>query len=103
MIKERTPLTMQEVSEQLSKLKETDRIKDMNAFVEKFAKLDSEKSKSLKEALEGLNMIKLKRNDIVKIVDFAPENAAELNKIFTDTSLDADETNKILDTIKNNK
>jgi DNA-directed RNA polymerase subunit F len=103
MIKERTPLAMYEVSEQLSKLKETDRIKDMNAFIEKFAKLTPEKSKELKNALESLNMIKLKRNDIVKIVDVTPDNATELNKIFSDTSLDADETNKILETIKKHK
>lgn len=103
MIKERTPLAMYEVKEQISKLKETDRIKDMTAFIEKYEKLSPEKSKKLKEALESLGMIKLKRNDIVKIVDVVPENATELNKIFSDTSLDADETNKILETIKNNK
>ena len=103
MIKERTPLAMYEIKEELDKLKETDRIKDMNSFIKRFAKLDNDKSKKLKEELESLGMIKLKRNDIVKIVDVVPDNAAELNKIFSDISLDADETNKILETIKNNK
>ena len=71
MIKERTPLAMYEVQNQIAKLKQTDRIKDMNAFIEKFAKLTPEKSAKLKEDLEALGMIKLKRNDIVKIVDVA--------------------------------
>ena len=66
-------------------------------------KLNSEKSKKLKEDLEKLDMLKLKSSDIVKIVDIFPENAIELNKIFTETSLDSDEINKILETIKNIK
>ena len=63
----------------------------------------NKKAKKLKEALEGLNLIKLRNSDIIKIIDVVPENATELNKIFTETSLDADETNKILETVKNNK
>ncbi len=103
MIKERVPQTMNEAKTIIEELKETDRNKDLKAFIKKFAKLDEKESKNLKEALEKLNMIKLRQSDIVKIVDICPENATELNKIFTETSLDADETNKILDTIKNAK
>jgi len=103
MIKERTPLTMNEAKVILEGLKENDRNKDMKAFIKKFSKLDEKSSKKLEAELESLNLMKLRRTDIVKIVDLCPENAVELNKIFTETSLDADETNKILDAIKNNK
>jgi len=103
MIKEKTPLAMYEVKELLETLKETDLNKDMKAFIKKFENLNTEKSKKLKEAIEKLDMMKLRRSDVAKIVDIVPEDATELNKIFVDTSLDADETNKILEAIKNNK
>jgi len=47
------------------------------------------------------NMLKLKREHVVKIVDLLPEDASDLNKIFTDVSLNEDETNNILKIIKN--
>ena len=103
MIKEKTPLSMQEAKSLLDNVKDTDRTKEIKAFIKKFSKLDEKKSEKLKEELGKLDIIKLKAGDIVKIVDILPENAAELNKIFTETSLDADETNKILETIKKNK
>ncbi len=103
MIKERTPLTMNGAKEILADLKENDKNKDIQAFIKKFSKLDEKSSKKLKIELETLNILKLRSTDIVKIVDICPENAVELNKIFTEISLDADETSKILDAIKNNQ
>ena len=46
------------------------------------------------------SLLKIKNEHIVKIVDLMPEDASDLNKIFTDVSLTEDETNKILDIIK---
>ena len=103
MIKERAPLNMYETLDVLDNLKETDRTKDIKGFIKKFAETTPAKAKKLKEELEGLNIIKLKNTDIVKIIDIMPENAIELNKIFTEVSLDSDETSKILNAIKNNK
>lgn len=103
MIKERKPLNMYEVKEIIEDLKETDKSAEIKAFIKKFSKTTPEKAKKLKEDLDALGLIKLKESDIVNIVDILPENAVELNKIFTEISLDADETNKILDTIKKNK
>ena len=97
------PLSMYEARDLLGSLKETDRAKDLKAFIKKFGELSTEKANKLKEELTKLDIIRLKSADIVKIVDIFPENAAELNKIFTETSLDADETNKILEAIKNIK
>ena len=48
-------------------------------------------------------MLKLKQEHIVKIVDLLPEDALDLNKIFTDVSLDEDETTKILEIVKKYK
>ena len=90
MIKERKSLAMYEVKELLEEARETEKGKELKGFIKKFSKLTNEKSKKLKEELEKLELIKLKQSDIIKIVDIAPENATELNKIFTETSLDAD-------------
>jgi len=103
MIKERKPLNIYETLETIDSLKETDRSKDLKIFIKKFSKTTPAKAKKLNAALEALDIIKLKNSDIVKIIDIMPENAVELNKIFTEVSLDADETNKILDAIKNEK
>jgi DNA-directed RNA polymerase subunit F len=102
MIKEKTCVAMYEIGEILKEAEETDRTKEVRAFIKKFMSLDEKKSKKLKEELKKLDMMKLKEQDILKIVDILPENAAELNKIVIEASLDADETAKILDTIKNN-
>lgn len=103
MIKEKKPLCLYEVKDMTEDLKESEKVKEIKSYVKKFIKSDSKKSGKLKEELEKLGIIKLKEMDIVKIVDLLPENAVELNKIVTEASLDADETNKILETIKNNK
>jgi len=103
MIKERTPIAAYKVKNMLEDLKETDKSKDMKIFLKKFSNLSEAKSEKLEADLRSMDLIKLREADIIKIVDIAPENAAELNKILIDASLDADETNKILETIKSNR
>lgn len=102
MIKEKQPLSLCELGEMLKGIKQTDKTKDMGSFIKKFCKIKPEKAKKLREELEKLELIKLKNSDIAKIIDLLPDDAAELNKIFTDITLDADETNKILETVKQN-
>lgn len=95
MIKNREPLSMAEVLEYTKKEKES----SITKFIKKFS--DSTiKAGEMREKLQRLNLIKLKPEHISKIIDLMPENQEELNKIFTDISLDEDETKKILDTIK---
>ena len=45
-------------------------------------------------------LLKIKNEHIVKIIDLMPEDASDLNKIFTDVSLTEDETKKILEAVK---
>lgn len=103
MINERKPLNMCEVSEILKEVNETDKTKEIKSFIKKFNNTAIEKGKKLKKELENLGLIKIKNADIAKLIDLLPEEAVELNKILTDVTLDADETNKILETIKQNK
>ena len=72
-------------------------------FIKKFSKLKSKDAKEMRKKLEKLDLMKMKAEQIVKIIDMLPEDVEELNKIFGGVSLDEDETKKILDTVKEYK
>lgn len=101
MIIDRTPLNMNETENILKGLPDSSKKEDMELFLKKFLKTKPEQAKKLKESLEKLDLLKIKQEHIVKIIDLLPSDASDLNKIFTDVSLNEDETNKILETIKN--
>lgn len=84
------------MSESLAYLKNN----ETKAYIKKFVELDEKKAKELREKLEGLDLIKLNEKHIAKFIDMLPENKEELNKIAVDANFDEDETNKILQTIK---
>ncbi|MFZ5955082.1 MAG: hypothetical protein ACOYT4_01550 [Nanoarchaeota archaeon] len=100
MIKKITPLTMSEVMELSKEGKKSEQI---NVFIKKFSPLKIEDIKKLREELKQLDLVKLKEEFIVKIIDFLPEDASDLNKIIADVSFDQDEVTKILDVIKKYK
>jgi DNA-directed RNA polymerase subunit F len=99
VIKEQTPITLAEVVEFAGDSENGKKIKD---FIKKFNKMPVKKAKEMKSDLEALDLIKLKDLHLVKIVDFMPEDAVELNKI-VEGSLDQEEINKILDVVKKHK
>ncbi len=101
MIKNSEPLSMAEVVEFVEKENEDEL--NVVGFIKKFNKLNSKDAKELKEELGKLEIIKIKTDYIIKMIDLLPETPEELNKIFVDVSLDEDETKKILDTIKKYK
>ena len=94
------PLDMSEAKKILGSLEETEKIKQVDVFIKKFLKIKIEKANKLKEELKNLELLKLKEEDIVKIIDLMPEDVLDLNKIFVDVALNEDETNKILETVK---
>jgi DNA-directed RNA polymerase subunit F len=98
MIKNVTPLSMAEATEYIGEEKDSEA--ELKKFIKRFVKLDSEEAKKMKIKLEALSMIKVKLEHIAKIIDFLPEDAESLNKIFTDVSLDEDEAKKILDIVQ---
>jgi DNA-directed RNA polymerase subunit F len=99
-IKEETPITLAEVVELAGDSESGKKVKD---FIKRFNKMPVKKAKEMKTELTDLDLIKLKDMHIVKIVDFLPENAIELNKVVVDVSLDQEEINKILDVVKKYK
>ena len=98
MIKSTIPLSMAEATEYLGEEKESD--VELKKFVKRFVKVSHEKAKEMRLKLESLELIKMKSEQITKIIDFLPEDVESLNKIFTDVSLDEDEAKKILETIR---
>lgn len=94
---ESTPLTLAEVSDLAG---DTDREKNVKIFIKKFSKMPVDKAKAMRKELAKLELLKLKEEHVVKIVDFMPEDASDLNKVMVDVSLDQEEVNKILNVVK---
>ena len=97
MIKSNEALSMQEASKYL---KESEKNAELAKFIKDFTKISAKDAGELKKALEGMEMMKLKKENIVKIVDIMPDSQEELNKILTNVSLSEDETAKVLDSVK---
>jgi DNA-directed RNA polymerase subunit F len=96
MILERQPVSMAEAKVIVDKLEEKKELKD---YFKKFTQLKADKAKKLAEDLRGLKNVKIKEENIVKVVDLGPIDAEDLNKIFTEVSLSEEETNAILEIV----
>jgi DNA-directed RNA polymerase subunit F len=103
MILDRTPINMNEVNEIVNEIEDSPRKEEIELYLKKFMKTKPNQAKKIKEEIEALDSIKIKRDHIVKIVDLLPADSSDLNKIFTDVSLNEEEINKILEIIKNSK
>lgn len=97
MIKDQKPLTYGEV---LELVKNGENAEKITSFIKEFYKLKPDESKKLKEELTSLDIIKLKENHIVNIVNFLPTDASDLIKVTSDASLDQEEIDKILNATK---
>ena len=91
------PLSLGEVKEIVKSAKDS---KDIQDYLKKFSKLTKEKGSQLSDELKGLKNVKMKGEYIVKIIDFLPKDSEDLNKIFSDISLDKEEIDKILEIVK---
>ena len=98
MIKNNQPLSMGEITEYIQKAEDDET--EIIGFIKKFTKLNSQEAKELRKKIEGLGLMKVRIEHLVKIIDLMPENSKDLNKIFVGISLNEDETKKILETIK---
>jgi len=93
-IKEERPITMAEV---VSLAGDSEKAEEIKKFIKSFNKMNVKKALEMKEELVALDLIKLKDEHIVKIVDFVPKSASDLNKVIIEVSLDSDEVAKILE------
>lgn len=101
MIQESKTITLAEARELLKKA-DTDKAKAISDFIKRFTKLSTSDVLKLKKALESLNIAKLKAEDIVRLIDFKPEDTEDIRKIFvgSEFSLDQDEITKVLEVLK---
>jgi DNA-directed RNA polymerase subunit F len=100
MIINSEPLSMAEALEYIKKSADEDSKANLAEFIKRFTKMNPKEAKELREKINELGLIKLKKEYLSKIIDLLPENAPDLNKIFVDVTLEEDETKKILDTVK---
>lgn len=97
VVKENNPITMVEVS---SLVGDSDKGKAIKNFIKNFNTMSVKKVNEMKGELNRLDLIKLKDAHIVKIIDFMPCDASELNKVVSGVSLDQEEINKVLDVVR---
>ncbi|GEM_PF-601008 len=100
VVKEEIPITLAEV---VALVGSSDNAIIIKRFIKDFNKMRVEKAKEMGNALKGLDLIKLKNEHIVKIIDFMPMDAVELNKVLVEVLLDGEEVTKILEVVKNFK
>jgi DNA-directed RNA polymerase subunit F len=98
MIKNTIPVSMGEALAYIDK-KDEQGAKTL-LFIKKFTELDSKNAHEMRNKLNELNFVKLNDHTVTKVIDLLPESVEEINKIFTDVSLDEDETNKIINIVK---
>ena len=108
MIKNKKPVSLVEVKEILTEYPQSEdnkRAEAILAYIKKFAKGKPDKAKAALKGLEEMDLVKLKREHIVKIVDLMPEDAEDMRKIFAggDVTLSQDEINSILAKLKEHK
>ena len=97
MIINRQPISIQEAKQFMEKDSE------MLAFANQVSEIDFKDAEKMFQELKGLNLIKLREEQIVKVVEFLPENIEDLNRIFAEVTLEEDEAKKIIDVIKKYK
>jgi DNA-directed RNA polymerase subunit F len=93
MMLAREPLTLAEVNHYL---KEADQERLVAKYIKRFAPQSTEKAKETRKALSELQLIKLKTEDIVKLVDFLPKESESVHKVCPDAGLSEEECQKIL-------
>ena len=91
------PLTMAEAKSYIESFEDRKTLED---YFRTFTKIKKDKAEQLVKDLHSLGNAKLKEEHIVKIIDFLPSDAEDLNKIVSDVSLSEDEANKILELVK---
>lgn len=97
MIHNIKPMTM---AESIEIVEASGEEREIKIFLEKFNNTKLKDAKKMREELEKLGMMKMKEEHIVKIIDLLPEDVSDVNKIFSDVSLDENEINQILEIVK---
>ena len=98
MIMSKKPLSISEVT---GYMKESVGKEALMDYLKKFGKISKEKAEEIRQAILALNNPKIKEDNIIKVIDFLPKDHEEVNKIFLENSLNEEETNSLLNIVKN--
>jgi DNA-directed RNA polymerase subunit F len=98
MILDKKPLTLAEVTNLIG---DSEKAEGLKKFIKTFNKMKLEDAMKMKEELEALDLIQLKEDHIVSLVNFVPKDSVELNKVLSGVSLNQEEVDKILNVTKN--
>jgi DNA-directed RNA polymerase subunit F len=98
MIIDRQPISMAESQQYIDK-----EDSEISGFIQKFKVIKAKDALEIREKIDGLEIMKIRPEHIAKLIDILPEDKEELNKVFVDIGLDEDESNKILDIVKQYK
>jgi DNA-directed RNA polymerase subunit F len=93
-------VTLAEVKEIVDKLEDSEKSEEMKSYLKKFTKLSKKDAAKLKEELSALDNVKVREENVIKLVDIVPKDAEEVSKIFSDTGVTEEETNAILEITK---
>lgn len=99
MIIEMKTLSMAEAKDVLESIEE----QELTAHINKFTKIKADDARKMRGELEKLDLMKMKPEHVVKIIDLLPEDMSDLNKIFSEVSLDENEAKKILEIVQHYK
>lgn len=73
---------------------------ELSGFIKKFVKTKPKEAKEMRGEIEKLESIKIKDEHIAKMIDLLPEDSQDMAKIFSDVSLDEQETSQLLEIVK---
>ena len=93
MILEKKALTLAEVTNLIGDSEKAVAMKD---FIKKFSKMKLSDAEEMKKELVALDLIQLKDEHIVSLVNFVPKDSVELNKVLAGVSLNQEEVDKLL-------
>lgn len=97
MILSKKPLTLAEVDALIEKGEEK---KPVHDYLKKFVLLSKKDAEKMLDDLRALNNPKLKENNLIKLVDFLPKDAEDVNKILNEVSLSESEISAILSIVQ---
>ena len=99
MILTKKPLT---IAEAQSFVKNIEEKKPLHNYFKKFSTLSKADAEALLKKLKALNNVKLNDEALVHLVDFAPLDVEDINKILIDVSLSEEEAQAVLAIIRGN-
>ncbi|MEK6844097.1 MAG: hypothetical protein AABX83_01585 [Nanoarchaeota archaeon] len=98
MILNKKPLAIAEVMEYVEDSEQNEKLMK---YLKKFGKDSKDEVKKLRSSIAALNNVKIKESDIIKLIDFLPQDQKDVNKILIEAGLSEEEANAILNLIKN--